>query len=154
VKDEFRVLIPGDAAIPLFARDKNSFSPVSAPGWMTFTFENEDAVRWTTAGGDDRVLNRVGEKDESREYLAELAGTYYSAELDVFYRFHETNEGLVLRRSKTDDKVLRPSYRDGFAAEMAAFYFTRGEDGKCNGVRISSNPRVRHMWFRRVEGFD
>ena len=153
-KDEFRVIIPGDPTIALFKSGANVFSPMSAPGWMTFTFENENAVRWTTAGGDDRVLERVGEKDDAREYLAELAGTYYSGELDVFYRFHVTDEGLVLRRPKNEERILRPSFRDGFAAELATFYFTRGADGKCDGVRISSNPRVRHMWFRRVEGFD
>ena len=154
VKERLTAIIPGDPAIPLFKSNPNVFSPMSAPGWMTFTFDNENAVRWTTAGGDDRVLERVGEKDESREYLSKLAGTYYSPELDVFYRFHVTDDGLVLRRPKNDERVLRPSFRDGFAAELAAFYFTRDADGKCNGVRISSNPRVRHMWFRRVDGFD
>lgn len=153
-QDEFRVIIPGDPAIPLFKSNPNVFSPMSAPAWMTFTFQNENAVRWTTAGGDDRVLERVGEKDESREYLAGLAGTYYSAELDVFYRFRVTDNGLVLRRPKNDERILRPTFRDGFAAELASFYFTRDADGKCSGVRISSTPRVRHASFRRVEGFD
>ncbi len=84
----------------------------------------------------------------SAERLAEYAGTYYSAELDIAYRLHAEDRRLTLRHRKLGNIRLTPTFDDGFYG--GGWYFTvdRGTGGEVAGFTMSS-PRARKVRFQR-----
>jgi CubicO group peptidase (beta-lactamase class C family) len=87
-------------------------------------------------------------------------GTFYSRELDTFYRIEAEGGRLVLTHSRHPDATLEPLGGDRF--QGAAWYmrlleFTRDDEGEVSGFRATGS-RVRGLRFERIHdparGFD
>ena len=99
-------------------------------GWEPEVYEHADAVRPSPAR------------------LAEYAGTYHSAELDVWYRLRAADGRLTLRHRKLGEIRLTPTFDDGFYGGGWYFTFDRRAGGRVAGFTMSS-PRARKVRFRR-----
>ena len=99
-------------------------------GWEPEVYEHADAVRPSPAR------------------LAEYAGTYHSAELDVWYRLRAADHRLSLRHRKLGEIRLTPTFDDGFYGGGWYFTFDRRAGGRVAGFTMSS-PRARKVRFRR-----
>ena len=82
------------------------------------------------------------------ERLAEYAGTYYSADLDVAYRLRADDRRLTLRHRKLGVIRLTPTFDSGFYGGGWYFTFSRAPGGGVTGFTMSS-PRARKVPFRR-----
>ncbi len=83
--------------------------------------------------------------------LAAYVGTYYSAELDTRISVVRQGDTLVMRQPFGIEWPLTPSFADGFTARLrgtTGFVFTRGLDGKVDGVAAWANG-VRNLRFAR-----
>ena len=84
--------------------------------------------------------------------LAQYQGTYYSPELDTFYRIRLEEDDLILGHVRQPDRPLAPRGDDRFEGSswpMRILEFQRGEDGEIQGFRATGG-RVRNLLFLRV----
>lgn len=133
--------------VDLAPLDEETFAPKSG-GTLRIRFEGDDAVFYSGERETQR-LPRALDRDTSPEYLALLAGTYYSEELDATYRFTVEESGLVMHRVKMAPLVLGTRFRDGFSGDRYSIMFSRNFVGAVDGFRISTG-RVRGLRFERV----
>ena len=84
----------------------------------------------------------------SAERLAEYAGTYYSADLDIAYRLRADDSRLTLRHRKLGVIRLTPTFAGGFYGGGWYFTFSRDPSGGVTGFTMSS-PRARKVPFLR-----
>lgn len=85
--------------------------------------------------------------------LAELAGTYYSPELDTTYTLIVENGALVATHWRNESVSLKPVGPDAFRGDAWWFpeiEFTRGDDGIVTGFGLTGD-RVRNLRFDRRE---
>src|SRR5690606_16409490 len=92
------------------------------------------------------------------EYLTQYTGEYHSRHLDFYCRIASNEKGqLVIRRPTIADKQLIPDGKDRFLFEMqdgdAGWYvvaeFTRGKNGKVDGINMQ-HVRMMHHRFEKV----
>ena len=83
--------------------------------------------------------------------LADFAGSYHSPELGTTVVVRVVDGRLRARISPDDDVALTAAYRDGFRVgpSPATLRFTRGGDGKVNGLRAFAG-RARNVRFDRL----
>ena len=83
--------------------------------------------------------------------LGDFAGTYRSPELGSSLVVRVANGRLMARISPDDDVALTPAYTDGFRVgpSPSTVRFTRGSDGRVNGLRAFAG-RARNVRFDRV----
>ena len=84
--------------------------------------------------------------------LADYAGSYYSAELDMMYTVTAVADGLRLRSRRGDTIHLSRTGMDEFSSEtwyMSTVGFKR-EDGRVAGFDVSSR-RASQTWFSRLD---
>ena len=98
-------------------------------------------------GWNPRVYYHAAAARPSAERLAEYAGTFHSAELDVAYRLRAEDRRLTLRHRKLGDIRLTPTFDDGFYGGGWYFTFDRSAGGEIRGFTMSS-PRARKVRFR------
>ena len=98
-------------------------------------------------GWEPEVYEHAAAARPSPTRLAEYAGTYHSAELDVWYRLRAADRRLTLRHRKLGDIRLTPTFGDGFYGGGWYFTFDRGAGGRVAGFTMSS-PRARKVRFR------
>jgi CubicO group peptidase (beta-lactamase class C family) len=84
----------------------------------------------------------------SAAHLADLAGRYYSVELDVTYVLEAAADGLRLSRRANSPRPLLPVGSDRFRAGLLSFTFQRAPDGRVTGFSIDAG-RVRNIRFER-----
>ena len=85
------------------------------------------------------------------EELAEYAGTYFSAELEVFYRVMIKDSSLVAKMRNFDDIELSTSEKDKFSSNVffvAEMNYLRDEDGNITGFTVS-NGRTKGILFEK-----
>ena len=98
-------------------------------------------------GWEPREYDRAAPVRPSAERLAEYAGAYHSADLDVVYRLRSEDRRLILRHRKLGDVRLTPTFDDGFYGGGWYLTFDRARDGRVRGFTMSS-PRARKVRFR------
>ena len=94
-----------------------------------------------------RVYAHAAPVRPSPDRLAEYAGTYHSADLDVEYRLRAEGRRLVLWHRKIGEVRLTPTFDDGFYGGGWYLTFERGAGGEVAGFTMSS-PRARRVRFR------
>ncbi|HKP45524.1 MAG TPA: serine hydrolase domain-containing protein [Pyrinomonadaceae bacterium] len=104
--------------------------------------------------GTPAVFEVVREVNYSAKDLAEFAGDYYSAELDVTYTFKVAGSQLVLKRKKSDvDEPLTPKFIDMFNAavanQFASIRFKRDARHKVNGFTLTVRA-ARKIAFEKL----
>jgi CubicO group peptidase (beta-lactamase class C family) len=83
--------------------------------------------------------------------MAEIAGSYYSPELDTTYSLTERNGELFATHHRNEDVQLFPKEDDTYVTSawfMSEIRFDRDEAGQITGLRASS-PRSRNIVLHR-----
>jgi CubicO group peptidase (beta-lactamase class C family) len=100
----------------------------------------------STVGGRRVPPLRLGPEE-----LAQYVGTYFSAELETFYRIEAADGGLIARQMRLNDTRLRPIGNGRFLEEPGAnlrVEFRTGRRGRIEGFALSLS-RARDIAFTR-----
>jgi hypothetical protein len=108
-------------------------------------------VNYATAisGTDTTLYDMVPAVSPTPKELAAYAGTYWSDELDTRVEIRVRDTVLVIKQRPASEAMLRPTFRDGFAApEIGSVVFFRDSKGKIFAFGIWAG-RVRNVRFMR-----
>ena len=103
-------------------------------------------------GGQEITARRLPDFDPSSVTLAELAGDYYSPELNTTYTFIVKSGKLIARHFRTGDIALTPSKVDEFTGNQWYFglvQIIRDANNQVTGCKVG-NGRVMNLKFDRV----
>jgi CubicO group peptidase (beta-lactamase class C family) len=82
--------------------------------------------------------------------LQEYTGRYYSTELATEYQFSVENDRLHFHHRKLESQSMTPVFPDAFRSGGRTIVFTRDDEDKINGFRVSDS-RVWGVRFNRIE---
>ncbi len=136
------------AAIPLVATDSTHFTPAHPTSFAELSFDADEptAMTVTSASGRTQVAPRVPD-DAPAPKPEELAGTYFSPEVNATFTIAVNNGAAEVTRPNTKPSKLEPIYGDWFRAG-SRYRFERDAAGKITGFRISAG-RVKNILFQR-----
>ena len=81
--------------------------------------------------------------------LKEYAGNYYSEELSATYMLSVQNGKLALRRRRSMDVPLDPTFTDAFMNDdLGLLRFTRNRQNRVTGLLLTAG-RVRRLRFEK-----
>lgn len=153
--EDGRLVLDGGAEgrFPLAPVGENAYRLTAAPRRYIFTFQQESdglAVREDIEGSPVKTFRRVMDEAHRPAPLQELAGSYYSSELEVSWRFVVTDERLVLLRHRMQPDTLTRIFCEVFqSANGFVLEFTRTRPGVPASVAVSTE-RVRRLRFTRL----
>ncbi len=148
-----RIIRPGSGALGLEALSETKFQTINRGIPMTVAFESSGesiAVTIEETGFETKNLVKAGVKPEGANGFEVYTGTYYSPELDVFFRVSLNDGKLTVKRPKHGTFELMPNYADGFVAMSLRYHFTRNADGAVDGFRLFGG-RVYKLRLEKVE---
>lgn len=139
--------VTGPALLPLRA---NRFRLAGQPAELEFTPDGNLAVAqlaWPPR--TPLVMKRaaLAPSQPTRAELERYAGSYYSEELGARYQVVASDSTLILKTRWGTDRTFRPVHADTFTGDFLV-RFTRGRDGKIDGMLMSSG-RVFGVRFAR-----
>lgn len=144
---------PGDGRIPLTAESDSAFLAERVGARLRFLrAEGRVSGLVVEMGGRSLSGRRLPAPTLTGARLAELAGDYYSPELQTFYRIVVKGDSLLARHPRHGDVPLSATDEDTFAGGAWFFgkvVFSRGEDGRVDGLRVSGG-RVRDLRFMKL----
>jgi len=151
-----RLVLVAAQPLPLVPVARNRFRLQGAPIEVEFVFDTP--VNGRIGGLAELVSGAAPTRFESvatpsSEMLAELAGTYRSAELDTWYTLSLEDGRLVARHQRHEPIPLTATFPDRLTGQAWWFRqlrFARDAEGEVTGFRLSGG-RVRNLWFERVE---
>jgi hypothetical protein len=154
-QDQLQLANPGAPPLSLFQREDGHFAPIDFPEHMDVRFyfsESGEATKVDIAipGSPLATYYMTKARPGNPFYPLQFAGKYYSEELDTIWQIVPTETGLGLKRHKYGTVNLQSSFLDGFASGMYRLYFTRDQDGRIDGFRVSTG-RVIGLKFDRLE---
>lgn len=90
--------------------------------------------------------------DPSLEDLKEYTGSYFSEEIETYYKIGLEDSTLLLQHYQIDDYELVPADKDAFSGgfPISELAFIRGEKGEIKGFN-ASNGRTKNVFFDRVK---
>ncbi|HUF28321.1 MAG TPA: serine hydrolase domain-containing protein [Gemmatimonadaceae bacterium] len=137
---------------PLIPLGAGRFLVTARAAELTFGGRDQGSVemRSTTGGSGARRFERRNVPAPSPQALAAFAGTYYSEELDATYRVTAADSTILLQTRTAMPRSLYPAFDDAFMAGGMLVLFSRAEDGRITGFRLSQG-RVRGIMFVRME---
>jgi CubicO group peptidase (beta-lactamase class C family) len=101
--------------------------------------------------GQDMTALRLPDFDPASVNMAELAGDYYSPELNTTYTFVTESGTLIARHFRTGDVKLTPVRKDVFTGDQWYFgqvEFIRDANNKITGCKAGGG-RVRNLKFEK-----
>ncbi|HEY69212.1 MAG TPA: serine hydrolase, partial [Anaerolineae bacterium] len=152
-----RLRYDGHVLIPL--RENRFFFEVEPQTQVEFTPAGDgtaEAMTTITPSGE-YGYDRVDATSPSSAELAQVAGRYYSPELDITWRLEAAEEHLVAKRRKYVDSMLTPLFKDAFNDDWLPIMgypttytvvFERDAQGAVDGLRVSGT-RVRKLKFTK-----
>lgn len=117
------------------------FAPTSANAQQPLSIRDF----WPTT----REFVRVSEPMPTPAALASYAGAYRSTELDATYTVRIKDGRVAVRWPRRDEVMLDAVGGDRFVGSLGTVTFTRTQDGKIDGLTISSR-RLRRMHADRL----
>jgi CubicO group peptidase (beta-lactamase class C family) len=115
----------------------------------TYFFDAGNVLRVVNPNGTTDRYERVERAEPSPEQLAELAGVYASAEAEAVFEIVANSERLILRRRPDTTVLLRPIYKDAFAAQgLGLVRFRRDAAGRVTALGVTGD-RVWDLRFAR-----
>ncbi|MFY0630783.1 MAG: serine hydrolase [Flavobacteriaceae bacterium] len=145
----------GQAVVSLTPLSKTEFKVSGVEAKIEFTPNDGKSVKALKLHQNGQVMRapRVEQFDKSAVNLPDFEGSFYSEELSTTYHFAVVDGKLIAQHSRHSDFELTPSKKDQFTSPAWFFgriKFTRGENGKIIGCRVSSG-RVRNLKFEKVK---
>ncbi|MEZ4570056.1 MAG: DUF3471 domain-containing protein [Thermomicrobiales bacterium] len=92
----------------------------------------------------------IGRSGPPGNNLDHYTGAYESSELATSYRIEISDDELVWKRRRFDDKPLRHLIDDTFASDQTVFAFDRDADDRVTGFTVHT-MRAFGMRFERTE---
>lgn len=118
---------------------------------LKFTFsdlsEGVTQVLSVSAGSDVTVCNRKQPIDLSGVDLNDYTGSYYSAELDVFYDIKNEGGALIVKMGETDPQAMVQVDLEQFSMQGMIFGFERNED-KVSRFKLEAG-RAKNLVFTK-----
>jgi CubicO group peptidase (beta-lactamase class C family) len=117
-----------------------------------FTFELDEDGKANHFTFQGRTKKFKGERikgfPEPTFRIKDYVGTYYSEEIDTYYRLVDINNVLTVQNIRVKDFTLGHSKDDSFYGprDFRQVTFTRNDKGEVDGFLVSSN-RVRNLKF-------
>jgi hypothetical protein len=142
---------PGQPPVEIFPTSETEFFIKVAPGRIAFQREADGKVNRVTLhrSQGDLLGQRIVAVAMSAQSLSELAGDYYSEELDGELHLAVIDARLFVNNSSGFRTPLAQRSEKSFALPGGAtFEFARGADGQIGDFEYSS-PRVRGLKFVR-----
>jgi CubicO group peptidase (beta-lactamase class C family) len=143
----------GEGKFELRPLGNNAYRIMEAPRRFIFTFitrrDGTRAVLVDVEGSPVSERTRVAESKPQAAALQALAGSYYSPELDVTWKFVVRDGALVLERHRWKSSPLLPVYGNVFQAEGFVLAFLRDSRSGQLVLEITTE-RVRHLQFTRL----
>ena len=144
----------GEGLFDLAPLADGSYRLTAAPRRYVFTFVERPgaslALEEDIEGSPKRTYERVPESMQATRPLDDLAGPYYSAEVDATWTFVLRSGQLVLERRRMDPDPLTRLFGDVFQSEAGYLIeFTRNKRGKVATMEVTTE-RVRHLRFMRT----
>jgi CubicO group peptidase (beta-lactamase class C family) len=159
VRDAERIYLhpTGLPEVDLTATSDSTFYLAGVGYSITFHL-NEDATAdsLTLHLGGNQIAHKMTEFNLSPDAMAEVAGRYYSEEIETLYTVLLEEDNLYLRHYQADnDFVLTHGSEDRFYASfplssVASVEFVRDEEGRITGFK-ASNGRTRDVLFERQD---
>ena len=154
-KDSVLVLEIVGRSLPLVPTAPNLFAVTGLPVTVEFLGDvgtPAPAMR-VNVGGELRFeATRFAAAKPDAAALRELAGSYYSPELDVTWAMAAKGDSLVLDNGASAQSgitgALEPALPDAFTAGGGFIHFTRDASGKITGYDLSAS-RMRNIRFER-----
>ena len=143
----------GEGRFELRPLGNNAYRLMEAPRRYIFTFfkrsDGSLAVRVEVEGSPAHELRRVVETKPTAAALRELAGSYFSPELEVTWTFVVRDGALVLERHRWKPSPLSPVFGNTFQTEGFVLTFRRDAGTRSLVLEITTE-RVRRLRFTRV----
>ena len=114
---------------------------------LIIDLSSKDIARIEPATGSATILHRVAPAGQVR--LADFAGAFTSAELDVSWTVAVSDSVLTLRRARADPERLEMVFDDAFRGGGMLLRFTRDAARRVTGMDVSVGERVRNVRFER-----
>jgi hypothetical protein len=115
---------------------------------LTFDFDRPGQLRVTDEFGTSDFYDRVEPAKPDAAQLRELAGRYFSREIDTTLNVTLEDARLVIRGRPDATIVLNPVFRDGFTSGLGWMIFQRDSAGRVVGLNVSGD-RVWNLRFTR-----
>lgn len=139
------------ATAQLVALDATHFRPTARTLFAEIEFDASGSkepasITIKSNSGRTQIARRVSE-DAPFATPAELAGTYYSPEIDAEYTIAVNDGAAEVTRPNTKPDALEPIHGDWFRAGFR-YRFERDAAGNITGFRISAG-RVKNILFQK-----
>ena len=106
-------------------------------------------LRQVDEGGEPVIYEAMQAMTPTPAQLHEYAGNYYSEELNVTYTLFVEGGKLTLRRRRSKDMPLDPTFTDAFMRDdLGLLRFTRNRQNRVSGLLLTAG-RVRRLRFER-----
>lgn len=114
---------------------------------------------WPPDRNELLLFNRPENINQTKEYLQQFTGQYYSPHLDYYFRIVLNEDGqLVLKRPTVSDKIMEPYGKNEFIFEMETgdysvyetITFSFNSNGKVDGFNVHDS-RLMHHRFDKVK---
>jgi CubicO group peptidase (beta-lactamase class C family) len=139
---------------PRFTMTAMSDSTFWVPGYntdMTFSSTRDGRMEMMFRG---KARPRVDEtKEPTVDRLTQLAGTYFSEELEATYHVEVRNGGLVMRHRRHGVIPLTWVNAEDFRGSwfMRSVEFVRDSGGRVTGLNVTVDERSRDIRFTRLD---
>ena len=157
VEDKFYTQATRQSKIEIVPTGPTSFKLVGVEAAVTFHKNDKGEVETLTLhqNGEHAAKKLVAEPwSPDEKQLAAYAGTYFSGELETFYRIVVVDKSLVLRKRRQLKEIkLSPIKEHHFGAEIfgGTELKFRADDGGEFNVLVVGNGRTRGVTFKRIE---
>lgn len=143
----------GRNATALISESANSLCRIDNPS-IVYTFQTEEsreADLLVDFGGAIFYFERIELESKPNQNLAEFAGSYYSAELDVTYSISLENNKLILSYPNNEGITIKEGAKNTFGANRRTKYtFDRSNAGKIISFEVASEGTVKDILFKKV----
>ncbi len=142
----------GQQRLEIAATSDSTFRILAVEAAITFHRGESGAVdRLTLHQGGDQPATRLdgGPWEPTAADLEDYTGTFFSEELETYYRFTVEDEELVLLHRRLDKTDLEAGEEDQFSGGGLTLEFERDRNDEVIGFYLS-NVRTRDVRFARV----
>ena len=146
-----RLVDAGGAVLSPLSRDR--FQVVGRSLQLVFEMSSQNGrplrLRQIADGGNPVIYQAVQAVTPTPAQLAEYAGNYHSEELNATYTLSVQEGRLVLRRRRSRNIPLNPTFADAFVSDDLGYLrFTRNEQNRVSGLLLTGG-RVRRLRFAK-----
>jgi CubicO group peptidase (beta-lactamase class C family) len=135
------------ATLPLAPATRERLTALGGSITIDFT----DALQSLSVTNRGRVtgpFRRVAAFTPEASDLAEIAGSYRSAELGATWTVRQKGAVAILSGRAVGESTLTAAFKDGYSADGSFVMFTRGSDGRINGFNLTAS-RMKRIRFER-----